>query len=111
MAGGELYSQPPLPFWQAMAGCIAIGSLTTAVDWFVSFTLHEPITRSYNCVIEKGFSEGEKRDFPILTVLLPISQGTKVTKVTEYDTFRYLPVIGVNLVPVANLLNYMTNPI
>ncbi len=51
---------------------------------FVSFTLHEPITRSYNCVIEKGFSEGEKRDFPVLTVLVPISQCAKVTIVTEY---------------------------
>ncbi len=44
-------------FWRAMAGCIA-----TAVHWFVFFTLHEPITCSYNCVIEKGFSF-----FPILT--------------------------------------------
>ncbi len=68
-----------------MAGCIAIGSLATAVVWFVSFTLHEPITCSYNCVIEKGFSEGEKRDFPILTVLVPISQGTEIF----FFTFGY----------------------
>ncbi len=34
-------------------------------------------------VIEKGFSEEEKWDFPILTVLIPISQETEVTKVTE----------------------------
>ncbi len=35
-----------------------VGSLATAVDSFVSFTLHEPIMCSYNCVIKKGFSEG-----------------------------------------------------
>ncbi len=69
--------------------------LATAVDWFLSFTLHEPITCSCNCVIEKGFSEGEKRDFPILTVLVPISQGTKVTKVTEYIS-SFLNVINDN---------------
>ncbi len=58
-----LYSQTPLPFWRAMAGCIAIGSLATALDWFVSFTLNEPITCSYNCVIEKGFSWRGKKVF------------------------------------------------
>ncbi len=42
---------------------------------------------SYNCVIEKGFSVEEKGDFPILTVLVPISQGTNVTIVTEYVLF------------------------
>ncbi len=82
---GQASRRPACPFRQpclpgiAWIACIAIGSLATAVDWFVSFTLHEPITCSYNCVIEKGFSEGEKKDFPILTVLVPISQ-----KVTEY---------------------------
>ncbi len=30
-----LYSQTPLPCWQTMAGFIAIGSLATAVYWFV----------------------------------------------------------------------------
>ncbi len=35
-------------------------------------------------VIEKGFREEENMDFPILTVLIPISQETKVTEVTEY---------------------------
>ncbi len=48
VASSGLYSQTSLPFWWAMVGCIAIGSLATAVDWFVSFTLHEPITCSYN---------------------------------------------------------------
>ncbi len=57
----------PSHFGRLWSGCIAIGSLATTVDWFGSFTLYEPITCSYNCVIEKGFSEGEKRDFPILT--------------------------------------------
>jgi len=38
-------------------------------------------------VIEIGFSEGEKRDIPILAVLVSISQGTEVTTVTEYDLF------------------------
>ncbi len=32
---GWLYSQTPLPFWRAMAGWIAIGSLATTVDWFI----------------------------------------------------------------------------
>ncbi len=63
-----LYSQTSLPFWWVMAGCIAIGSLATTVDWFVSFTLHKPIMCCYNCVIEKGISEEEKRGFPILTI-------------------------------------------
>ncbi len=58
--------EPPVQAVQSHI-CIAIGSLATAADWFISFTLHEPITCSYNCVIEKGFIEGEKRDFPILT--------------------------------------------
>ncbi len=31
---------------------------------------------SYNCMIEKGFSEGEKRDFPILTVRVKYQKGT-----------------------------------
>ncbi len=74
VAGSGSYSQTSLPFWRDMTGCIAIGSLATAVDWLVSFTLHEPITCSYICVIEKGFSEGEKRDFSILTVFIPISR-------------------------------------
>ncbi len=47
------------------------------MDWFVSFTLHEPITCSYNCVIEKGFSEGEKNDFPIITVRVKYRKGTE----------------------------------
>ncbi len=97
VAGGELYSQTPLPFWWAMAASIAIGSLVTAVDWFISFTLHEPITCSHDCVIEKGFSEGEKRDFPIHTVLVPISQGTKVMKVTDYVFFPCHFLMHINL--------------
>ncbi len=31
----ELQWLEPLPFWRAMAGWIAIGSLATAVDWFI----------------------------------------------------------------------------
>ncbi len=48
VARSGLYSQTPSHFgglWQAAIG-IAIGSLATAVDCFVSFTLHEPITCS-----------------------------------------------------------------
>ncbi len=33
VAGSGLYSQTPLPFWRAMAGCIAIGSLATITAW------------------------------------------------------------------------------
>ncbi len=96
VASSGLYSQTPSNFKRAMAGCIAIVSLATAVDWLVSFTFHEPITCSYNCVIEKGFSEGEKGIFPYLrryldTVLIPISQGTEVTIETEYDIFLWNP--------------------
>ncbi len=54
--GNWLYSQVPLPFWRAMAGCIAIGSLATAVHWLIFLILQEPITCSYNCMIEIGFS-------------------------------------------------------
>ncbi len=62
VAGSGLYSQTPLPLWLAMAGYIAICSLATALHWFVSFTLHETITWTYNCVIEIGFSWwGKKR--------------------------------------------------
>ncbi len=38
---------------------------TSKVMWIGSFL--SSYTCRYNCVIEKGFSEGEKRDFPILT--------------------------------------------
>ncbi len=31
--GSWLYRQMPLPFWRAMAGCIAIGSRATAAHW------------------------------------------------------------------------------
>ncbi len=33
VAGSGLYSQTPLPFWRAMTGCIAIGSLPTITAW------------------------------------------------------------------------------
>ncbi len=33
VAGSGLYSQTPLSFWRAMAGCIAIGSLATITAW------------------------------------------------------------------------------
>ncbi len=89
--GGRSYSQPPLPFLRAMADCITIDSLTTAVDWFVSFTLHKLITCSYNCVIEKGFSEGEKRNFPILTVGVKYRKGTILNiKLVKPEMFVFL---------------------
>ncbi len=78
----------PLPFWRAMAGCIAIGSLATTVDWFVSFTLHKPIKCSYKCVIEKGFSEEEKRDFPILTSISRRSNRSHISGSRGYDSNR-----------------------
>ncbi len=53
---GADYIARPLPFWRAMAGCIAIGSLATAVHWLIFLILQEPITCSYNCMIEIGFS-------------------------------------------------------
>ncbi len=67
-----------------MAGGIAIDLLTTATDWIISFTLHKPITCSYNCVIEKLFSEGEKRYFPILVSIYRRSMS-------EISKGNYLP--------------------
>ncbi len=90
VVGSCLYSQTPLQFWRVMAGCIAIGLLATAVHWFVFFILHEPIMCSYNCMIEicfswrgKTFFSQTKRRF-LDAVLVPISQGTEVTIVTEH---------------------------
>ncbi len=34
---GRLYSQRPRPFWQAMAGCIAVGSFNAAAEPLVRF--------------------------------------------------------------------------
>ncbi len=34
---GRLYSQRPRPFWRAMAGCMAIGSLNAAAEPLVRF--------------------------------------------------------------------------
>ncbi len=70
VASSGLYRQTPLPFWRAMEGCIAIGSLATAVHWFVSVTLHEPITCSYNCVIEIGFSWRGKKVFSHTNIVI-----------------------------------------
>ncbi len=90
VVGSCLYSQTPLQFWRVMAGCIAIGLLATAVHWFVFFILHEPIMCSYNCMIEICFSWRGKTIFShtkrrfLDAVLVPISQGTEVTIVTEH---------------------------
>ncbi len=54
------------------------------------FILHRPITCSYKCMIEIGFSWRGKKSFShtkrryLDAVLVPISQGTKVTIVIEY---------------------------
>ncbi len=69
-----------------MVGCIAIGSLATAVEWFVSFTLHKPIMCSYNCVIEKDFSEEEKRDFPLLMSISQRSTRSHISGIQGYDS-------------------------
>ncbi len=61
-------------------GCIAIDSLSTAVHWFVSFTLHEPIACSYNCVIEKGFSWREKKYFSYTNVDILTQYECKISK-------------------------------
>ncbi len=70
---------------------IAIGLLATAVDavdWLIFFTLHEPITCSYNCMIEKGFSEEEKRDFPILASISRRSTRSHISGNRGYDSNR-----------------------
>ncbi len=66
--------------------------------WMLShfFILHEPITCSYNCVIQIGFSWRGKIIFPIQALILdavlaPISQGTEVTIVTEYVILTWVP--------------------
>jgi len=49
-------------------------------------------------VIEKGFSEGEKLDFHILTVFVPISHGTEVMKVTECGFHSMTPLINCHVI-------------
>ncbi len=44
------------------------------------FTLHGPITCIYNCVIEKGFSEGEKMNFPYLQYSFPYLREPELGK-------------------------------
>ncbi len=59
----------PTPFWCAMAGCIAIGSLNAAVEPLVRF--YYPCTKTKECAVpcawlKKGFSwRGQKKFFPI----------------------------------------------
>ncbi len=53
---------------------------TSAMDWFVSFTLHESITCSYYWVIEKGFSKGEKGIFPYLQYSFPYLREPRLRK-------------------------------
>ncbi len=88
VASSGLYSQMTLSFWWAMAGCIAIASLATTVDWFASFTLQETTTCSYNCVIEKGFIEEEKSFFPILTSISRRSTRSHISGNWGYDSNR-----------------------
>ncbi len=47
---------------------------------FVSFTLHKPFTCCYNCVIEKGFSKGEKGIFPCLQYSFPYLRESRLRK-------------------------------
>ncbi len=86
VASSGLYSQTPHPFWWVMAGCIAIGSLATTVDWLVSFTLHEPITCSSNCVIEKGFSWRWIFFSPILTSISRRSTRSHISGNRGYNS-------------------------
>ncbi len=54
-----LYSQMPLPFWQAMAGCIAIGSGAELLVCFLS--LHKPMDVQFHCVIIKRLQLKRKK--------------------------------------------------
>ncbi len=60
---GRLYSQTPLLFWRAMAGCIAIGSRSAAEPLVRFLVLHEPMDVQLHCVIKKVFSWRGKKEF------------------------------------------------
>ncbi|ROL50965.1 hypothetical protein DPX16_14496 [Anabarilius grahami] len=60
-------------------GCAAVPRR----HWFNNLSMSEPMTVQLHCVIEKGFSNGEKgRLFPIRSTR-SVSQGTEVTSVTD----------------------------
>ncbi len=61
---GRLYSQTPLPFWRAMAGCIAICSRAIAkplVRFFL--VLHKPMDVLFHCMIIKRLQLKRKKYF------------------------------------------------
>ncbi len=70
---GRLYSQRPRPFWRAMAGCIAIGSLNATAHWFVFIALHEPMDVQFHCVIKKASVEEEKRNLQLVMILIIVN--------------------------------------
>ncbi len=59
----RLYRQTPLPFWQAMAGYIAIGSRTAAEPLVCFLVLHEPMDVQFHCVIIKMLQLKRKKLF------------------------------------------------
>ncbi len=61
--------------------------ISDAVDLFVSFTLNEPITCSYNCDW-KGFGEEEKKVFPILTSISRRSTRSHISDNRGYNSNR-----------------------
>ncbi|ROL42260.1 CD151 antigen [Anabarilius grahami] len=77
----------PAPFGGKVRALVAIGcAAVPRRHWFNDLSMSEPMTVQLHCVIEKGFSNGEKgRLFPIRSTR-SVSQGTEVTLVTEYDT-------------------------
>ncbi len=58
-----LYSQTPLPFWWAMAGCIARGSRAAAESLVCFLVLHEPMDVQFHCVIIKRLQLKRKKIF------------------------------------------------
>ncbi len=86
VASSGLYSQTPLPFWRAMADCIAIGSLATAVDWFVYTNQSRAVITAW---LKKASVEEEKCFFfPILTSISRCSTPSHISGNGGYNSNR-----------------------
>ncbi len=85
VASSGLYSQTPLPFWRAMAGCIAIGSLATAVDWFVYTNQSRAVITAW---LKKASVEEEFFFFFILTSIFRRSTPSHISGNGGYNSNR-----------------------
>ncbi len=90
---GLLNSLRPRPFWWAMAGRIAIGSLNDAAEPLVRFiALHKPMDVQLHCVIKKGFSwRGKKLVFHIPRLRRSTRSHISGNGVYDSNRVRYHP--------------------